>query len=62
MKAMLAAAKQSCIQLLKSHAQANEIMSKHFTELTIPLHERVEEYIKGLQDELDDAQRWVAAY
>lgn len=57
MKAMLAAARQSCKQLVKSHAQANELMSKHFSELTVPLHERVEEYVKGLQEELDEAQR-----
>lgn len=60
MKQMLAACRTNCMSLLRSHNEANQLMSKNISELTIPLHERVEDYVKGLQQSLEDAERWPA--
>mmetsp|Transcript_12237 Transcript_12237/g.24146 ORF Transcript_12237/g.24146 Transcript_12237/m.24146 type:complete len:453 (-) Transcript_12237:97-1455(-) len=60
MKRLVSAAKRRCKALMTAHSEANDILSRQASELTIPLHDRVVDYVQGLQAELEEAQMKLA--
>mmetsp|Transcript_11460 Transcript_11460/g.28106 ORF Transcript_11460/g.28106 Transcript_11460/m.28106 type:complete len:427 (+) Transcript_11460:223-1503(+) len=57
MKRLLDLARMRCLALLRGLDEAQLQLSRQHHELTVPLHERVEDYVIGLQEQLAEAER-----